>query len=93
MFFVYILFSKKLNRFYIGTTDDVERRLMEHNSRLYANSFTAKGIPWELTLSYSCQSSEIAYKLERFIKKMKSKKFIILLIDNEKIIDDIVLKL
>ena len=93
MFFVYILFSKKLNRFYIGTTDDIERRLREHNSGLYSGSFTSKGIPWELTLSYCCQSSEIAYKLERFIKKMKSKKFIISIIESEKIIDDIVLKL
>jgi putative endonuclease len=51
MFFVYILFSKKLNRYYIGTTDNVEKRLSEHNSRLYVNSFTTRGIPWELSLS------------------------------------------
>ena len=38
MFFVYILFSNKLNRFYIGTTDNVEKRLLEHNSGFYASS-------------------------------------------------------
>ena len=64
MFFVYILFSKKLNRYYIGTTDNVEKRLFEHNSGLYVNSFTMRGIPWELSLSYTCESSEKAYKLE-----------------------------
>jgi len=26
MFVVYIIYSKKLNRYYIGTTDDFERR-------------------------------------------------------------------
>jgi predicted GIY-YIG superfamily endonuclease len=31
MYWVYILYSKKLNRFYTGTTDDVLARLSEHN--------------------------------------------------------------
>ena len=93
MFFVYILFSKKLNRFYVGTTDNVEKRLFEHNSRLYINAFTTKGIPWELFLSHSCESSEKAHKLERFIKRMKSKKFIERLIEDEMIINNIVAKL
>jgi hypothetical protein len=43
---VYILFSQKLNRFYVGTTDDVERRLQEHNEGTYKDAFTSKGIPW-----------------------------------------------
>ncbi len=93
MFFVYILFSEKLNRYYVGTTDNVEKRLLEHNSGLYANSFTTKGVPWKLSLSYCCESSEKAYSLERFIKRMKSKKFIERLIDDDMIINDIVAKL
>ena len=35
MYFVYILFSEKLDRYYVGTTGDVERRLFEHNSGFY----------------------------------------------------------
>ena len=93
MFFIYILFSEKLNRYYVGTTDDVERRLLEHNSIVYPDSFTSKGIPWQLKFKYTCDSSEQAYKLERFIKKMKSRKFIERLIDDEMIIADIVSKL
>jgi putative endonuclease len=46
-FFVYIIYSSSLNRFYTGTTDDVSRRILEHNSSKYPNSFTSKGIPWE----------------------------------------------
>ena len=93
MFFIYILFSEKLNRFYIGTTDDVEKRLLEHNLALYSDSFTSKGIPWELKLSYTCNSSKQAYELERFIKKMKSRKFIERLIEDESIIIDVANKL
>jgi putative endonuclease len=75
-YFVYILFSEKLNKFYIGTTTNVERRLQEHNNDLYKTAFSPKGIPWTLFLSILCQSSKQAYNLERFIKKMKSSAFI-----------------
>ena len=50
MHFVYILYSKKLNRFYIGETFDVLVRIKRHNSDYYDNKFTAKGKPWELFL-------------------------------------------
>ncbi len=88
-YFVYILFSKKLNRYYVGTTDDIEKRLLEHNLARYKSSFTSKGIPWELKLAFEAQSSKQAYALERFIKRMKSKKFIEKVIINPKILEDI----
>lgn len=89
MYFVYIIYSIKLDNYYVGTTDNVERRLEEHNSKKYLNSFTTKGIPWELRLSYLCVSSEKAYALERFIKRMKSRKFITQIIEDKTILDDI----
>ena len=75
-FFVYIIYSSSLNRFYTGTTDDVSRRILEHNSSKYPNSFTSKGIPWEPFLEIECKSSEQAYKVEKFIKQMRSRTFI-----------------
>ena len=93
MFFVYIIYSQKLSRYYVGTTDDVEKRHIEHNSILYQNSFTSRGIPWELKWKTDPLMSEVAYKLERFIKSMKSKKFIEKLIIQPQIIDDIISKL
>ncbi len=69
MFFVYIIYSTKLNRYYIGTTDDINRRLNEHNIGFYEKAFTFKGVSWELKLAYKCSSSVKAYQLERFIKK------------------------
>jgi putative endonuclease len=89
MYFVYIIYSTKLDNYYVGTTDDVGRRLNEHNSKKYLDSFTCKGIPWELKLSYLCDKSETAYKLERFIKRMKSRNFILKIIEDEAILDDI----
>ena len=48
MYFVYIIYSTSLDKFYVGTTDNVERRLIEHNSKEYLNSFTCKGVPWHV---------------------------------------------
>jgi putative endonuclease len=75
-FFVCIIYSPNLNRFYTGTTEDINRKILEHNSNKYRNSFTSKGMPWESFLEIECKSSGQAYKVEKFIKQMKSTIFI-----------------
>ena len=75
-FFVYIVYSPSLQRFYVGTTDDVAKRIDEHNNNKYPGSFTSKGIPWELFFQIECKTGDQAYKLEKYIKKMKSTNFI-----------------
>ena len=82
MFYVYILYSQKLNRFYTGTTNDLENRIDQHNSAFYPNSFTSKGIPWLLKVYFCFENNSQAYFAEKFIKRMKSRTFI------EKIIED-----
>lgn len=42
----YILFSKKLNKFYTGACTDMERRIYEHN--IGHSKFTSLGLPWEI---------------------------------------------
>jgi putative endonuclease len=76
MFCVYILWSEKLQRFYIGTTDSIENRLAEHNSSYYPDSFSVKGMPWNLFLKIDCENSHQAYEIEKHIKKMKSSFYI-----------------
>ena len=76
LFLVYILFSEKLNKYYIGTTDDIERRVKEHNSKFYENNYTSRGIPWQMAFNISCQSSSQAFKIEKHIKAMHSKNYI-----------------
>ncbi|CAH0336950.1 hypothetical protein FVB9288_02681 [Flavobacterium sp. CECT 9288] len=93
MYFIYILYSQKLDRYYVGTTDDVDKRLVEHNSGLYSNSFTSKGIPWDLRLCFECDSSTTAYDLERFLKRMKSRVFLEKVIVDPGILSDIQNKL
>lgn len=76
MYFIYIIYSKKLDRYYVGTTDDIEKRFVEHNSGFYSQAFTVKGVPWELSLSFECESSQKACGIEQFLKRMKSRIFL-----------------
>ncbi|MEW6195074.1 MAG: GIY-YIG nuclease family protein [Bacteroidota bacterium] len=46
MYFVYILQSFTSKKYYVGQTDNLERKLQQHNSG-YSKS-TKGGIPWEL---------------------------------------------
>ncbi|MBP5135682.1 MAG: GIY-YIG nuclease family protein [Paludibacteraceae bacterium] len=42
--YVYILYSAKLDRYYVGSTDNIIRRLGEHNRK--KGKYTDVGIPW-----------------------------------------------
>jgi putative endonuclease len=79
MFYTYILYSKSLDKFYVGHTKDLNERIARHNRG--GNKYTSKGQPWEITYSESFETKELAYKIERQIKGWKSKKMIIKLIN------------
>ena len=70
----YILFSVKLNKYYVGSTTDMERRLLEHNRG--KEKFTATGIPWKLMYCEAFTEIKLARQREIQIKKMKSRKYI-----------------
>jgi putative endonuclease len=76
MFSVYILYSKTTKKFYVSTTDDVVRRLNEHNTAKRKHAFTVSGIPWEIFLTIDNLHSAEAYALEKHIKSMKSSVYI-----------------
>jgi len=67
MFITYIIFSPKISRFYTGQTEDLVRRLDEHNRG--KTPFLASGMPWKIVFSKVFDSRHEAIKLERFIKK------------------------
>jgi putative endonuclease len=81
MYTFYILFSKILNKFYVGYTgDDIEERLRRHNSN--HDGYTGKADDWELKYSESYDEKSIAAQREKQIKGWKSRKLI------EKLIED-----
>ena len=72
--YCYILFSSKLDKYYVGPTSDIQRRLAEHNRR--KEKFTSIGIPWVLVYQELFDTLQAARQREQYIKKMKSRKFI-----------------
>ena len=73
---VYILFSKKIDRFYIGSCKDLHYRFEQHSSKAFSKSFTAKADDWELFFCVDQLQYAQARAIEMHIKKMKSKRYI-----------------
>ncbi|KGD69100.1 GIY-YIG nuclease family protein [Flavobacterium aquatile] len=81
MFYIYIIFSKSLNKYYVGSCQDIEKRLEDHlNSR---SKFTKTAKDWELKYSEEYNTRSEAYQREMKIKKMKSRIYIEKLINNQ----------
>lgn len=67
MFYVYILFSKKLDRTYTGyTSRNPETRLIEH--LLGDTITTSKSDDWEIVWSAAFFTKEFAKKFEEYLK-------------------------
>ena len=89
MHFLYIIYSKSVDKYYSGETDNVEIRLKKHIENTYDGSFTKIASDWELKLAFECKVRSEALFLESFIKRMKSRKFIRKIISNTYILTDI----
>ena len=72
--YCYILYSSKLDKYYVGSTTDIERRLAEHNRG--KEKFTSTGLPWVLVYKEAFEVLQQARQRELCIKKMKSRKYI-----------------
>ncbi len=71
MFYVYVLCSESTDRFYIGSTSDLQRRLAEHNGNLAAS--TKNRGPWRLVHSEEHASRSAAVRRERYLKTGKGR--------------------
>ena len=69
MFYSYILKSQKTGRRYIGSTNNLQRRLLEHNSNL-SNSTSHRG-PYILEYYEEFQTNIEARKRETELKSYK----------------------
>ena len=70
MYYVYILKSVKTNKLYIGHTDDLVRRLEEHNTGR-GGKYTRQNGPWKLVYSSSHPDRVSAVRRELFLKSTR----------------------
>ncbi|MCX7833970.1 MAG: GIY-YIG nuclease family protein [Ignavibacteria bacterium] len=73
-FYTYILKSKIKDRFYIGSSSNLEKRLQYHNQG--KTKSTKPSIPWEIVYYEKFDSKSDALKREKQLKKIKNKKYI-----------------
>jgi putative endonuclease len=74
MYIVYILYSSSLKRYYVGQTQDIESRLLRHNSGMVKS--TKSGLPWIIIHQELCLTRSQAMILEKKIKKRGAQRFI-----------------
>ncbi len=77
-YFVYILQSASTQQYYVGHTDDLQKRVAQHNDPEYTlTTFTKKHKgPWLLVYSETFSTRADAMKRGRQIKAKKSRRYI-----------------
>lgn len=85
MAWVYILQSEKNKRYYIGSTNDLSRRICQHQEGLVSSTKNIR--PLVLAFSQEIQELSKARSIEYRLKKFKSRIII------EKIIKDGIIKI
>jgi putative endonuclease len=74
MYFTYVLWSEKLQKRYVGSCENINIRLRQHNSG--QSKFTKGGIPWKVIYSETFQDISSARKRELFLKSGVGRKFL-----------------
>lgn len=66
MYYVYVLYSKEQNKFYIGSTNDLRRRIYEHGANKSLSDRRLKNL--QLVYYEACLSKVDALKREKQLK-------------------------
>ena len=74
MFKVYVLKSRVADKSYVGSTDNIERRLAEHN--IGKSKFTSRYKPWELIYAEEFSTREEALKREKYLKSANGRRYL-----------------
>jgi len=78
VFYVYVLQSKTTGKTYIGQTNDINKRLAEHNDQL--NRFTLHtkrhSGPWELAYEEQYSTRAEAVVREKWLKSGSGRRFL-----------------
>ena len=75
MFTVYVLFSIRFNKIYIGYTSNLDQRLLSHN-KLATKGYTIRYRPWEVVYTENFDTKSEALKREKELKSARGRKFI-----------------
>lgn len=74
MYYVYVIQSRKTKKLYTGSTNDLRKRLKQHNEG--KSTWTKKGIPWELIYYEACKNEEDTRSREKYLKSGMGKRYL-----------------
>jgi len=72
--YVYVLYSQKDRDLYIGYTQDLRRRIKEHNAK--KNFSTKSRIPFILIYAEACLNERDAKRRENYLKTTQGRRFL-----------------
>lgn len=73
-YYIYVLQSKKDDKFYVGCTNNLSRRITEHmNGKVYS---TKDRLPIKLIYYEFCLDQKDAYEREKYLKTAWGKRYI-----------------
>ncbi len=78
---IYILQSLVDQSYYIGYTQNIDQRLVDHNSG--KSRYTSKKKPWKLVYQETYSTKGEALKREKFLKNQRNRSFYNQLISNK----------
>jgi len=81
MYYLYIIYSNKLDRYYIGHTENIDKRIIEHNTGF--SSYTSKAVDWILVYKEQFTERINASRREMELKRKRSRKYIEWMIQNK----------
>ena len=71
--YVYVLYSSKYNRFYVGMTTNLENRLFEHN--IGKSQSTLPYRPWKIVHNEVFETRINARKREKYLKSAAGRRW------------------
>jgi len=74
IFFVYIIYSEKIDQYYIGHSADLDDRFSRHLNS--GSKATKKANDWKIACKEKFDTKSLACKREMEIKRKKSRKYI-----------------
>ena len=73
-YYTYILFSGSCNRYYVGQTQNLEKRLARHNAGHVKSTKACR--PWSIIWSKAFDSRSEAFQLESKLKSFKKRDYL-----------------
>jgi putative endonuclease len=76
MYHVYAIYNAQAKKFYIGQTEDLDKRLQEHNNHLLGGYTARFDGEWQLIYKEMVDTRQQALSREKQLKSFRGREFI-----------------